>query len=127
MVPFVRQFLRYGAVGAVATAVHYLLLVWCVERGGWPAWQSSGAGAVLGAQVAYLGNRCFTFSDRDGLGVSWVRFQAVALAGALLGMATVAGAVWSGLHYLLAQLLATALVLLLTFVVNRNWTFSSSR
>ena len=78
---------------------------------------------MLGAQVAYFGNRWFTFSHSGGLGISWIRFQAVALAGALLGMALVAAAVKAGLHYLLAQLMATALILLLTFLVNRNWTF----
>ena len=115
--------MRYGSVGVVATSAHYLLLVWSVERAGWHAWIGSGAGAVLGAQLAYFGNRWFTFSHKGGLGISWIRFQAVALAGAVLGMALVAGAVYAGLHYLLAQLMATALILLLTFLVNRNWTF----
>ena len=119
----VRQFLRYGSVGVVATSAHYLLLVWSVERAGWPAWIGSGVGAVLGAQLAYFGNRWFTFSHKGGLGMSWIRFQAVALAGAVLGMALVAGAVRAGLHYVLAQMMATALILLLTFLVNRNWTF----
>ena len=47
------RFLRYAAVGAVATAVHYLLLVLCVEGGRWPAFLASGFGASVGAQVAY--------------------------------------------------------------------------
>ena len=119
----VRQFLRYGSVGVVATSAHYLLLVCSVERAGWPAWIGSGVGAVLGAQLAFFGNRWFTFSQSGRLGTSWIRFQAVALVGALLGMALVAGAVRAGLHYVLAQLMATALILLLTFLVNRHWTF----
>lgn len=118
-----RQFLRYGAVGAVATAVHYLLLVACVEAGGWPAWLASGFGAVAGAQVAYLGNRWFTFAHRGAASASWPRFQATALMGALLGMAVVAIGVWLGLYYLLAQMLATVLGLVLTFWINRVWTF----
>ena len=118
-----QRFFRYGAVGAVATLAHYLLLVLCVERAGWPAWLGSGCGAVLGAQVAYLGNRWFTFAHRGAVSASWPRFQATALLGALLGMAVVALGVRMGLHYLLAQLLATLLSLLLTFGVNRAWTF----
>ena len=118
-----RQFLRYGAVGAVATAVHYLLLVACVEAGGWPAWLASGFGAVAGAQVAYLGNRWFTFAHRGAASASWPRFQATALMGALLGMAVMAIGVWLGLYYLLAQMLATVLGLVLTFWINRVCTF----
>jgi len=38
-------------------------------------------------------------------------------------MAVVAGAVHLGLHYVLAQMVATAASLLLTFAVNRRWTF----
>lgn len=117
-----QQFIRYGAIGAIATAVHYLLLVWCVERGAWPPWWASGFGAVAGAQVAYLGNRWFTFAHHGAVRASWPRFQATALAGALLGVAVVAFGVWLGLHYVLAQMLATVLGMLLTFSINRNWT-----
>lgn len=113
----------YTAVGAFATVVHYLLLIGCVEALGWPAFAASGFGAVVGAQVAYAGNRWFTFAHRGPMLGSWPRFQATALAGALLGMAVVAVGVRAGLHYLLAQMLATLLALLLTFAVNRLWTF----
>ena len=57
-----QHFIRYSAVGALATAAHYLVLVLCVEAGGWPAYLASGAGAVVGAQVAFAGNRWFTFA-----------------------------------------------------------------
>ena len=115
--------LRYALVGVLATGVHYALLVLCVEWAGWPAYLGSGLGAVVGAQVAYVGNRQFTFAHRGALPSSWVRFQAAALFGALVGMAIVALAVNLGAHYLIAQAAATLLVLGLTFVVNRHWTF----
>ena len=118
-----RHFIRYTAVGAVATALHYLLLVLCVERGEWRAFAASGFGAVVGAQVAYAGNRWFTFAHRGNMGTSWPRFQATALIGALLGMAVVALGVRLGVHYLIAQVLATLTSLLLTFAINRIWTF----
>ena len=115
--------MRYTAVGAVATAAHYALLVWCVERGGWPAFAASGLGAALGAQVAYLGNRWFTFAHRGAVRASWPRFQATALLGALLGMGIVALGVRLGVHYLIAQVMATLTSLVITFAINRHWTF----
>jgi putative flippase GtrA len=118
------RFLRYTAVGAIATAVHYLVLVLCVEGGQWPAYLGSGFGAVVGAQVAYAGNRWFTFAHRGDIGGSWLRFQGTALLGGAFGMVVVALAVRSGWHYVLAQMLATVLALVLTFLVNRRWTFS---
>jgi putative flippase GtrA len=118
-----RHFIRYGAVGALATVVHYLVLIGCVELGRWPAWLASGTGAVVGAQVAYAGNRWFTFAHTGAISASWPRFQLTALLGALLGMAIVALGVKLGLYYLLAQMLATGIGLLLTFAINRHWTF----
>ena len=118
-----QRLLRYTLVGAVATAVHYTLLVLGVEIGAWPAWWASGFGAVVGAQVAYLGNRQFTFAHRGRLVVSWPRFQLTALVGAVLGMLIVAAAVWLGWHYLVGQVVATLTSLLVTFTINRFWTF----
>ena len=118
-----RQFVRYLEVGAVATVVHYALLIGSVEAAHWPAWVASGFGASIGAQVAYLGNRWFTFGCRSGISVSWLRFQVLALAGALLGMGIVAVVVWAGIYYVLGQILATTLVVVMTFALNRAWTF----
>ncbi len=117
------QLIRYAVVGAVATATHYALLALCVEIGGWPAWLASGFGAVIGAQVAYFGNRLLTFAYRGAIGASWLRFQSTALLGALFGMLIVGGAVQLGVHYLIGQVVATLSSLLLTFTINRNWTF----
>lgn len=118
-----QQFLRYGAVGAAATAVHYAWMVAWVEIGAWPAWVASGSGAVLGAQVAYLANYRFTFAHRGGHRASWPRFQLTAAAGALWSMGVVAAGAWAGLHYLPAQMAATATAMLLTYGLNRRWTF----
>ncbi len=118
-----RHFSRYTLVGAVATAVHYLVLIGGVEQAGWPAWLGSGLGAVVGAQLAYAGNRWFTFAHRGEVGASWPRFMSTALLGALLGMAIVALGVRLGVHYLIAQVLATLASLVLTFAINRAWTF----
>jgi putative flippase GtrA len=46
-----------------------------------------------------------------------------AVLGGVVGMAIVAAGVALGWHYLLAQAVATAVGLLLTFAVNRVWTF----
>jgi putative flippase GtrA len=57
------------------------------------------------------------------LSTSWLRFQILALTGAVLGMGIVALAVHLHLYYLLAQMLATVLVMGFTFTLNRWWTF----
>jgi putative flippase GtrA len=121
----VRHFLRYALVGALATAAHYALLAAIVELLHWPAWLGSGLGAVVGAQVAFFGNRGFTFAHRGEVAPAWAKFMGTALAGALLGMLIVGAGVAQGLHYLFAQVLATLASLVLTFAINRAWTFRS--
>ena len=119
----IKSFLRYGFIGAIATAAHYLVLIACVELFTWPAYIGSGIGAVVGAQVAFFGNRKFTFGHHGALNTAWVKFQATALIGAVVGMVIVAIVVKAGWHYLVGQVLATLTSLVLTFAVNRAWTF----
>ncbi len=118
------RFARYLAVGVAATASHWGLLAWLVQRDSVPAWLGSGLGAALGAQVAFFGNRRFTFGHRGALAPAWWRFMGTAALGGGLGMAVVGAGVALGLNYLLAQALATGAGVLLTFAVNRRWTFA---
>lgn len=119
-----RALTRYAVVGVAATTAHWLTLALLVEATGAAAWLGSGLGAVVGAQVAFFGNRRFTFDHAGERWPAWWRFMGTAAAGGGLGMAIVAGGVGLGAHYLLAQALATAVVMVLTFAVNRHWTFA---
>jgi putative flippase GtrA len=115
--------LRYAAVGAVATLAHYALLWWLVEHVHWWPALAAGAGAALGAQLGFVGNRSFTFQHRGPWLPAWWRFQLTALLGGVTSMAVVAAGVGLGLHYLLAQAGATLGVLVLTYLINRRWAF----
>jgi putative flippase GtrA len=119
------RFLQYAAVGAVATAVHYAILVGLVEAGWLAPERAAALGAWVGAQVAFIGNAAFTFRGaRASLG-SWLRFQTTALLGAALSFGLVALGTRLGVHYLLAQVVATLVTLVVTFEINRRWSFAS--
>ena len=119
------QFLRYTLIGALATSMHYAVLLSLVEGARWPAGTAAALGAVVGAAVAYRGNRSFTFSaSSTPHRQAMPRFAAVALVGALLNGAIVGLAVQLGCHYLFAQVAATLTVLLLTYHLNKTWSFT---
>lgn len=115
---------RYAAVGAVATAGHYALLVLLVEVAHMAPGPAALLGALFGAMLAYWGNRRFTFSGtRASHATALPRFSVIAGLGALANAAIVGGGVAVGAHYLLMQALATVLVMMATFHLNRRWTF----
>jgi putative flippase GtrA len=116
--------LRYTIVGASATAAHWGLLALLVEKMGAAAAPASAAGALLGAGVAYAGNRGLTFRGTTvSHRVALPRFLLVAAAGAAANAGIVYVGTAAGWHYLAAQALATLTVLLVGYGVNRKWTF----
>jgi len=73
------RFLQYAAVGAVATAAHYAILVGFVEAGWLAPPRAAALGAWVGAQVAFAGNAAFTFRGAPVTLAAWLRFQVTAL------------------------------------------------
>ena len=119
------MFGRYVLIGGLATAVHYCLLVAMVDVWGVNAGVAASAGALGGALAAYIGNRRLTFASAAAHRRALPRFLIVAAGGALLSGSLVwSGTTLLGMHYLVPQLVATALVLVAGFAMNRHWTFA---
>jgi putative flippase GtrA len=118
------QFLRFAAGGAVGTACHYVTLVLWVEAFGGAVVTGTLAGFCAGALVNYLIARRFVFDSDRPHGAALPRFALVAVAGAAINTVIVALLHGAGLHYLLAQIVATLVVLAWNFAVNRRWTFA---
>jgi putative flippase GtrA len=122
----VNRFLRYATVGAFATAVHYAILAACVEAALLPPPWAAALGAWIGAQVAFAGNALFTFAGAPVTFAAWLRFQIVAVLGAVISFSIVAAGVGIGLHYLLAQAIATLVALFVSYELNRRWSFAAT-
>jgi putative flippase GtrA len=119
------MFNTYILVGGVATAFHYATLLAMVEVVHFAPTFATMIGAVVGAIVAYAGNRRFTFSESmQSHQVALPRFLLLAALGSLMNGAIIwLGSDIGGLHYFLSQILATGLTLFVTFKLNRLWTF----
>jgi putative flippase GtrA len=117
------QLATYGAIGVLATSVHYLLMATLMNEG-WFAVSASTAGAIAGAAVAYVANRKWTFEARHS-STRMLRFMAVAGLGLLLNailLMTIQS--WLIPSIIGAQLLTTLLVFVTTFIINLKWSFS---
>jgi putative flippase GtrA len=119
----VPRFLMYAAAGAVGTAGHYAVLVAAVSAGLLAPVAASMCGALVGAWINFVLNARLTFRTVASAPAAW-RFAATALmASAVNGAALALLTQWLHLSWLAAQLLVTAGLLTLTFMVNSRWTF----
>lgn len=118
-----RQLVRFVAVGAVATVVHYTILIALVELGGAAPVLSTTAGYAAGTVVSYILNRRYTFKSNAPHLASFPKFVALNAVGMLLNGAIVAALISFGVWYLLAQVIATGLVLIWNFLGARFFAF----
>lgn len=118
-------FVQYASAGAAATALHYAVLFTLVNTSLLSPGPASAGGALCGAIASYLLNRQFAFAGTAaGHRQALPRFLVVALVGAgMNGVMVLVGAMALHIHYLLAQALATIVVLGTTYRFNRSWTF----
>jgi putative flippase GtrA len=118
------QFLRYAGAGAIGTGAQYAVLIALVQLGHVGAVAASTAGAIVGAIVNYGLNYRFTFASRKAHARTGPRFAIVAMGGIVLNGIVVAVTLAAiGPHYLVAQVIATAAVLVAGYLANRLWTF----
>ena len=122
--PVLIQFFRFAAVGAIGTLVHYFVLFLLVEYAASNVVTASSVGFVFGAFTNYFLNYHFTFGSQKQHTEALPKFLFVAFLGLPINSGIVAFyTTVVPIYYLLAQLLATGVVLLWNFAVNRLWTF----
>lgn len=121
-----RQLFAFGVVGAIATAIQYLVLFVAVQGLHVRPLLASTAGFLVSAGANYLLNYHLTFRSRAPQLRAASRFALVALIGLALNGAVMA-LLTQPLHtqYLLAQLAATATVFAWTYLANSRWSFVS--
>ncbi|MCP3709194.1 GtrA family protein [Paraburkholderia sp. CNPSo 3274] len=120
----VRRFVVYAGVGAIGTVTQYAILIAMVRSGYASPALSSMVGASFGAIVNYGLNRQITFRSKSNPLSTAPKFAIIALLGVLTnGLCMKFFVTGLGLNYLIAQLVTTALVLGLTYLLNSAWTF----
>jgi putative flippase GtrA len=122
--PLAAEALRFLAVGAVATALQYAILVALVRWAGWDAVPASTLGFAISMWLNYTLNRRYTFASDRPHAQALPRFVFTALCG--LGL-TAAGMYilvsLLRLDYLVAQVIVTVAVTAWNFALNRWWSF----
>jgi len=118
------QFVKFGIVGVSNTLI--TLVVYTVLLKVFGVWYlaASAIGFAAGATNGFLLNRRWTFSEHVGDAFTPVRWGVVQTGGLAINEALLYLLVHDAhLDKLLAQVCATAVVTVTTFLVNRAWTF----
>jgi len=117
-------FSRYCFIGGLATCVHYTVLLGLVKLVEIQPFLATAIGAIVGALFAYIGNKRFSFLSDAQHRVALPRFSIIAALGAIINSLLV----WSGTmlmnwNYFIPQIAATLIVAVITYYLNRTWTF----
>jgi putative flippase GtrA len=122
--PVLIQFLKFGTVGVSNTLITFAVYTVLLKVFGVWYLAASAIGFLVGATNGFLLNRRWTFKEHVSDALTPVRWGVVQGCGlglnVLLLFALVDGA---GLDKLLSQAFAMGVVTVLTFLVNRAWTF----
>ncbi len=121
------QFARYVVVGGAAFAVDFGTLYTLTEFAGLHYLISAAAGFLLGLAVNYLLSRTWVFNRRS-MDSAAAEFAVFALIG-MVGLGMNEGIIWFvrgrvHLHYLIAKLVSTAVVLVWNFGARKVLLFS---
>jgi putative flippase GtrA len=122
-----RQFASFVIVGGCSTALQYAILIaWVRGLAGNPA-TGSLIGYILSSIFNYVANYYVTFGTNKRHIEAVLKFMVVMSGGALLNYGIVfIFANGLHVHYLLAQVIATATTLMTNFYASQRWAFSPS-
>ncbi len=121
--PGLLRFVTYAIVGAVGTLAQYAILVASVAMHWFSPVIASVIGAVVGAVINYLLNARITFRTHAHSS-ALPKFAITALLGVVINEVLMKVLIdFLGMNYLIAQIIATLVVLGVTYGINLVWTF----
>jgi putative flippase GtrA len=118
------QFVKFGIVGISNTLLTFVIYTLLLKVFGVWYLAASAIGFIVGAVNGFLLNRRWTFADHVGDSLTPVRWAVVQSGGLGINLGLLYVFVHdAALDKLVAQALATIVVTVTTFFVNRAWTF----
>jgi putative flippase GtrA len=122
---FVRQFIKFGIVGAIGTIVDVTILVFLKEIVGLNVYIANSISFSIAVLNNYTLNSLWTFGDQEKRHHrQLVQFFIVSVVGLALSQALLFFFHdVLHLHYLIAKVLGILVVLFWNFFANRFWTF----
>lgn len=117
------EILKFLIVGGSATALQYGLLIVFVQLGGLSPVVATSIAYAISSVYNYLLNYYATFKSGASHRTAATKFAAVAASGLLINAGIIATLTKLGVYYLVAQVVATVVILVWNFVIHKYWTY----
>lgn len=120
----VEQFLKFGVVGVLATAIDFAVMIVLTEIAGLDPVVSAGISFTVSVVFNYLASMRFVFRRREDLSrtAEVTVFVILSLVGlAMNELLMWVGSTVLGLNYVLVKVVATAVVMLWNFFSRKRW------
>ena len=111
--------MRFLVVGGIATITHYAILIALVELTGMRAVIATSIGYAVGVVTSFVLNRKYTFKNQSSVAKTFAKYCVIYVIGMGLNAALMVAFMAQGAPYLLAQIFATAIVLVWSFLGSR--------
>jgi putative flippase GtrA len=120
----VRQFVKFGVVGASGMVVNFVVAHALEKTTGLSWFTDFAIGFMVGGVSNYILNRVWTFGSRRNPWVEGLQFLTVSAIALLLGNVVFGIAARTGFHHFtLTWLAATLAGIFVNFFLNKYWTF----
>lgn len=118
------QFLKFMLVGTLNTALGYAVIFACMYLLGLSAVLSNVTGYLFGLTISYALNRSFTFKSTSKSKTELLRFLIVFLIAYLANLGVLLASIrYAGMHEGMAQVLAGAVYVATSFLMNKYYVF----
>jgi len=114
---------RYVIVGGGATVLQYVIYIFLVNVLGRGVVESSAVGYFVSSVANYALSYCFTFRSAVGHSAAITRYVIVVVVGLVLNSAVVHVLSIFGAQYLIAQIIATVIVVGCNYSAGSRWVF----
>jgi putative flippase GtrA len=120
----VRQFIKFGIVGASGTIVNFIVAHGLQKTTDLSWFADFSIGFMAGALSNYVLNRIWTFRSRRSPWIEGLQFLAVSAVALVAGNLVIAAAQRAGFRHFTATWLAATLAgIFINFFLNKYWTF----
>ncbi|CAN5304976.1 GtrA family protein [soil metagenome] len=122
-----RQLLKFILVGTLNTAIGYIIIFFCMYWLDISALISNMIGYAIGLIFSYLSHKFFTFNNKSKLMNTAYRFVIVFMVAYLANIGVLFALIhYSNIHEGIAQILAGAIYVVISFLMNKYYVFSLS-